>query len=80
MSRVRLLKGVEERVKDYKKEGRTVDLSYRSELGNLHKLFDGVPWTTSLFPEEIKARQNKIKEINKGLGINAPNLTVVGEI
>ena len=38
----------------------------------------GLPWTTSLFPEEIKARKDKIVEVQRRLGIKAPNLTVVG--
>ena len=33
-------------------------LSYRWDLGDLKELFD-VPWTTSLFPEEIAIRKRK---------------------
>jgi len=50
---------------------------YRNYLGALQDRFE-IPWTTALFPEEIKARRKKITDTNKKLGINAPNLTVVG--
>ena len=81
---VRLLHKIEERVKIYKgltkrnSGGEVVDLSHRIDLGNLKEIFD-VPWTTSLFPEEIAIRKKKIKEANKMLAVSAPNLTVVGD-